>query len=161
MSDPAFYAGQTLPADQLQDLGEYGSWTPTLTVVTLGTNPTLGTAAVTSGNYHRNGRLITLVIDITFGSAGVVAGSGTYQIGGLPFNIDTLGAGMAMGGAMFALDGTNRYVTVPRVQSSTAFTLMRTNITATENVTELTATAPFTWGTGDSLRGTVTYIGDP
>ncbi len=158
MSDPEFFAGQTLPASQLQDLGEYGTWTPTLTVVTLGTNPTLGTGAVTDGTYHRNGRCITINFDITFGTAGTAAGSGTYQIGGLPFDIDTLGAGMPLAGCIFALDGATRYPLMPRVQSSTAFTMCRSAI---ESATEVTAAAPAAWSTSDSFRGTVTYIGTP
>jgi hypothetical protein len=158
MSNPEFFAGQTVPASQLQDLGEYGTWTPTLTVVTLGTNPTLGTGAVTDGIYHRTGRCITIDFDITFGTSGTAAGSGTYQIGGLPFDIDTLGAGMALAGAVFALDGSTRYALMPRVQSSTAFTLCRTAI---ESATEVTAAAPFAWGASDAIRGTVTYIGTP
>lgn len=157
MSDPTFYAGQTLPASQLQDFGEYGTWTPTLTVVS-GTDPTLGTGAVTDGQYHRNGRLITLMLDISFGTSGTAAGSGTYQVGGLPFDIDTLGAGMALGGALFALDGATRYPVMGRVQSATAFTLCQAHIAS---AVEFTHASPIAWAASDAIRGTVTYIGTP
>ena len=158
MSDPTWVGGQTVSADDLQDLAEYGTWTPTLTVVTLGTNPTLGAGATLAGEYHRNGRLITLWLNITFDTAGVAAGSGTYQIGGLPFPIDTFGAGQAMGGSLFIIDNsvTERHVVTPRVQSSTAFTMVLIRVNP---ATEVTNASPFTWAASDAIRGTVSYLG--
>lgn len=160
MSNPEFFPGETLPASKLQDVAEYGTWTPTLTVTVLGTNPTLGTGSVLAGSYHRNGRLITLGVNITFGTSGVVAGSGTYQIGGLPFAIDVLAAGMSAGGQLFMRDDSvnERHVVSPRVQSSTAFTLVLDRVNP---ATEVTNSSPFTWAANDSIRGTITYIGTP
>jgi len=90
VSDPSFLAGETLPADKLQDLGEDDIWTPTLTAATA--NPTLGSGAVTEGDVHFNGRLYVAQFNITAGT-GAAAGTGTYQID-LPAGL-TIDAGWA------------------------------------------------------------------
>lgn len=155
MSDPAFYAGMTLPAGELQDLGEFGTWTPTLTATT--TNPTMGSGAVTDGEYHRNGRLITIFFNITFGTSGVAAGTGNYQIDSLPFPIDTLVTPMGAGGIVQAEDtsAASRYVFSVQIQSTTVFQMRQLNSPSSV----VTAAAPFTWAANDYLRGTITYLG--
>lgn len=78
MSDPAFLAGETLPADKIQALGTDDVWTPTLTASSA--NPALGTGAVTTGEVHFNGLMYFAVFNITAGTAGTTSGTGTYQI---------------------------------------------------------------------------------
>lgn len=78
-SDPLGDAAGQIIRD-LVDAIEAGwtAYTPTLTAVT--TNPTLGTGSVAVGAYKRIGKTVFWRASILCGSAGVVAGSGTYQL---------------------------------------------------------------------------------
>lgn len=53
-------------------------YTPALTAST--SNPTLGTASVTTGHYAESGTLVHVQVYIKFGTAGVNAGSGDYFV---------------------------------------------------------------------------------
>jgi hypothetical protein len=78
----------------------YDPFTPTLTAVT--TNPTLGTGSSVVGTFLRYGHRIEGQGDITFGTSGVVAGSGLYAVS-LP--VACTGAAVSsasvMGGGVF------------------------------------------------------------
>jgi hypothetical protein len=54
------------------------AYTPVLTATT--TNPVLGTGGTIVGKWKRIGKTVLFRIEITFGSAGVNAGNGTYTI---------------------------------------------------------------------------------
>lgn len=58
--------------------GAWNSYTPALTAAT--TNPTLGTGASATGTYIQIGKTVHFRAVIKFGTSGVAAGSGTYQI---------------------------------------------------------------------------------
>jgi hypothetical protein len=161
MSDPSFTAGMPLPASQLQELGLYGSWTPTLTASSV--NPTLGVASSADGIYHRNGKLITVTFKIVFGSSGTAAGTGNYGIGGLPFSVNTL-ANVCNGYALAGDASTgDNYPFWPLIASSTSL-LMLSNVDAagaagtTEKAGLISAAVPVAWTVGDSFQGMFTYI---
>lgn len=79
MANPfPFTAGQVLTAAQLNGIGEWLFYTPTLTASV--TNPTLGTSGVQSGSYARIQNLIVARFIIIFGTSGVAAGSGNYRV---------------------------------------------------------------------------------
>lgn len=155
MSDPSFLPGMILTASDAQELSTYGTWTPSLTAST--SNPTLGTGSAVSGEYHRNGRLITVWFQISFGTAGVAAGSGNYQIEGLPFPIAVSALGGGTPGWVRLLDSSasQAYAVLTRAQTSTQVLLTRT----IEPATLVTNAAPFTWAASDSLTGSFTYLG--
>ncbi len=54
------------------------SYTPALTATT--TNPTLGTGSTTNGSYLQIGKDVTGSAEIVWGTAGVAAGTGNYNI---------------------------------------------------------------------------------
>lgn len=121
MSDPTFYAGQTLPADDIQALGLDDVWTPTLTGSLA--NPSLGTGSVIEGDVHFNGRLFVARFNITAGTSGATAGTGSYQID-LPAELtlsSDWAANYAVGLAEFNNAGT---AIVMEVRTSTATRLI-------------------------------------
>jgi hypothetical protein len=61
-------------------LGDVGSWTSYTPVLTASTNPTLGAGSVQSGSYARIQNLIIYRFFILFGTSGVNAGAGNYQV---------------------------------------------------------------------------------
>lgn len=61
------------------------TYTPQLTATT--TNPTLGSGSVQQGTYYRVGKLVAVHVFIKFGTSGVSAGSGTYEVS-LPVSMD-------------------------------------------------------------------------
>jgi hypothetical protein len=155
MSDPQFYAGSTLPVDDLQDLGRDDTWTPTLTGST--TNPTMGTGAVIDGDVHWNGRLYTARFNITFGSSGSAAGTGTYQID-LPAAL-TLDASWAanveIGGAELN-DGGTAYSVSLRSSTATRLIARFRGDAAHGNSAWSTTTVPM--GNNDFIRGAFTAL---
>jgi hypothetical protein len=161
-SDPTIAAGQPLPASILQEFGLLGSWTPTLTASV--TNPTLGAGATSTGTWHRNAKLVTCSFKIMFGASGVSAGSGTYRISNLPFNLD-LSVNTIMGNILVgdASSGKN-YAVVPlsNTVSSTSLDLL-TNVDGAgagsiEAGGLIDDGSPVTWAAGDSFQGMFAYI---
>jgi hypothetical protein len=59
---------------------EWGIYTPAITVPAGGTDPTLGTGAITFGRWTRHGSHATVGLYIAFGSSGEAAGTGIYEI---------------------------------------------------------------------------------
>lgn len=78
LDDWARATAVTVEAIQSQLVGAYTSYTPTLTAIT--TPPTLGTGSSAVGYYKRLGRWVRGKAVITFGTSGVVAGSGYYGL---------------------------------------------------------------------------------
>lgn len=84
--------GETATDDDLQNMGKQGTFTPALTAST--TNPTLGTGSTATADFEHAQGYVTIRYDIVFGSSGVAAGSGTYQLSlptldGVTLGIDT------------------------------------------------------------------------
>ena len=89
MANPfPFVAGSVLTAAELNGIGEWLSYTPVLTATT--TDPTLGTGSSSVGGYSRIQNLIVYRFSIAFGSSGVNAGSGSYEVS-LPVNAVVVG----------------------------------------------------------------------
>lgn len=154
MPHPTPLPGETLAASTLQAYGTHGIWTPALTAST--TNPTLGTGATQQGSYVINAGLVTIQFTIIFGTSGVAAGSGTYQISSLPFNIDTdwQGAGMALGQVWITDSSATAFeARTLRTTSSPANVLLMSSPTGGS----VTNASPWIWAASDSIRGTATY----
>lgn len=58
----------------------WGTYTPTITVPSGGTTPTLGTGSVQFGRWTRQGSLATVALYVAFGSSGMAVGTGIYEI---------------------------------------------------------------------------------
>ncbi|MDP8928679.1 MAG: hypothetical protein M3O70_08925 [Actinomycetota bacterium] len=120
------------------------TYTPTLTATT--TNPTLGSGAVQSGRYYRIGRLVTVHVQIAFGTSGVAAGSGTYLVSA-PINIATSLSTVVRMGAGDVFDfstGARRPVSVAAGLGSGAFQMVY-------NSGVVTDAQPWTWAASDEI----------
>jgi hypothetical protein len=123
------------------------SYTPTLTAST--TNPTGWTQ---TGYYMQVGKLVTCKFKLTAGTAG----SGNYRIA-LPINasvnVADIDAGVIVGydasPGNFAL--FNAYI------ANTAYIQMGYSTTYLGAFVGVSNTGPWTWATGDFIRGTITY----
>jgi hypothetical protein len=150
MANPfPFTAGQVLTAAQMNGIGETLSYTPTTTNVTLG-NGTL------SASYVQVQKLVYAEIILSFGSTTAFTGQPTFTLpvnwaGGSDLVTNSVssffdaGVALYLGGAYIEPTKLSPWVSV----SSTAFLT-----TPTGNVS---ATSPFTWGSGDSLIMRIVY----
>lgn len=156
-NNPLFLAGETLPAAKLQQLGQYGSaWVPTLRATT--TNPTLGTGATQLSHIYLNGNHVTLWFQVTFGTTGVVAGSGNYSIA-LP------AAYPAMAGHLDVTIGVMRLVdssasTVKLAIPTLNLAAQEFTFRTTDTAVVVTNAAPWTWAASDVIAGQVSYLID-
>ena len=87
------YVGGTGGTNHLDDYEE-GTWTPTFDTSNASSTVTVGGYAVQSGMYTKVGRLVYVQGALRTSSAGVTVSnsSGTWDIGGLPFTINSGGA---------------------------------------------------------------------
>lgn len=131
------------------------SWTPALTAVS--SNPTLGSGAVTQGNYIRIGDLVIAWGVITFGTSGEAAGSGNYRIS-LPVTMrassnadaEVVGHGIIFDSSAPATRGvTYRYVS----QTTAGIFIVDGSATVANN-------SPWTWAASDSIRFALMYEAD-
>ena len=127
------------------------AWTPTLTNLTLG-NGTMAAA------YTRTGRTVHYRFKFTLGSTSTV---GTNPIFTVPVNM----AG-AYGGDDPVGDGSIRDASAGitwRIQPwwASASTLYLLHYAAAGTAAVITATAPFTWATGDVIRASGSYEAAP
>lgn len=137
-------AGQVLSAATMNSIGAaFESWTPALTAST--TNPTLGTGSSQTGRYGRVQKFVYGQGQISFGTAGVAAGSGFYYVS-LPV---TSQAGGTLIGTFQLYDSsaTATYFGF-LVGDTTARCLLYYNNPASV----VTNAAPFTWAASDFIR---------
>jgi hypothetical protein len=140
-------AGITFPAtaslstdpNTLDDYEE-GSWTPTITGLTLGNATSVGF------NYVKVGNIVTVTLAFIWGST--TSSSGVWEFS-LPFASSTGG-----GGAAYVLDsGTAEYMLNAGI-ANMSFAGVRIGTTTTGFVSN---TAPFTWAVNDRFSCCVTY----
>lgn len=129
----------------------YSSYTPALTATT--TNPTLGSGSSAVGDYAQDNKVVVGNFEITFGSSGVAAGSGTYLVS-LPVNADTTFSVRHIGSAQVYHNATGQIINV----------MIHLNATGTAKIYYpgapgglMTNSVPFTWSTGDLIFGSFTY----
>lgn len=136
--------------------GVWTAYTPTLTATT--TSPTLGSGSSALGRYARLGNTVKYDYKITFGTSGVVAGSGTYLISlpiapstawsnrfvGTGFCIDTSASGMSP--VWVLVNGTASQVVMSFPGTWTGG--------ATASVNHLNTVA---WAASDEIHGSLTY----
>lgn len=124
------------------------SWTPTLV------NLTLGNGTV-SAKYHRIGRRICWRFKFTLGSTSAVGTLPSFTLP-VPAHADYLTTDSFLGGATLIDTGVAGYGGLVVCSSGGAPIFLRVGGSGAANVA-VTATAPFTWGTGDVLSANGTY----
>ncbi len=136
----------------------WGTYTPTLTVPVGGTDPTLGTGAVQVGRWHKEGTLVTVAIYLAFGSSGIAAGSGIYEISlptECPVSPEWFGAQELIAGNGVAIDddvGTRRTLAVTTVAED------KIRLEADGLTGPVTESNLLTWAASDVvLSGVITY----
>ena len=128
------------------------SYTPTLTAST--TNPTNWTQ---TGYYMRAGKLVICKFILTAG-ASVTAGSGTYRVA-LPVNANTTGSIEVSASSSMIVDASTGNIATPTIIINNASYLeWRYPATyPTGTSTAVSNSAPFTWASGDVIRGALVY----
>lgn len=157
MANPfPFTSGQVLTAAQMNGIGEWTTYTPILTATV--TNPTLGTGAISAGAYARVQNLIIYRFAIIFGSSGVIAGAGNYQVS-LPVTAVPFGNYYSQvgGGTSFFDSSANApYFANSWIETSTKLSIVyQTGFNGSLN--NVTATTPVIPSTLDSISGFVIY----
>lgn len=142
--------------DNLKAIGDpWTAYTPVLTAST--TNPTLGSGSVATGRYLKAGRDVRGTFDITFGSSGVAAGSGTYRIS-VPTNIYSSWPSRAPVGRAYVFDSSGSASGWFDLMSDyTHFRIRYPSTWPTGTATEVGAAVPWTWAAGDIIRGSFCY----
>jgi hypothetical protein len=147
-SVPTFLAGEILTAGKLQSLFEgWAPYTPQLTSTL--TNPTLGSGAVQNGTYLVQGDLVHWRAFIQFGTSGVGAGTGTYQVS-LPLPAATSDRlDLPFSGQCELNDSATGYRGVLRLATGLNDRVFM-QLAGTGTATNVGAvSAPFTWGASD------------
>lgn len=139
--------------------GGYGwnSYTPVLTAST--TNPTLGSGSTSVGEwrYMDNGDWIICQGKITFGTSGVAAGSGTYQVS-LPKAAGSFGASPIQGKALLRDSSASGFMN-SNLLCNSGDTKLDTYCTQTSSggANFTSNTFPWTWAAGDSITWSIIY----
>lgn len=131
-----------------------GNWTPTLSATT--TPPNLGATPTKFGDFLYHGGWVKARFLLAFGGAGLSAGSGIYEMGSLPFaaEIASVGGSVPVGQVHLRDVGTaSKYWTCVMMLSG----VIRFS---DDNGVEVTNAAPWTWASGDSMRGELYYKAD-
>jgi hypothetical protein len=132
------------------------TWTPTLSATT--TPPTMGTGAVRTGKYTwLPGGYVCASFYIQFGTSGVAAGTGQYQVT-LPVTAQVDRGGTAqeadgVGKINDASPSTN-YPVIWYLPGSAPTLVVGVSTSANASVTQA---SPMAWAINDHLSGTVTY----
>ena len=155
-------AGEELTAAaldaQLRDFagsfGAFGSFTPTLTAST--TNPTLGTGSTSSGRYGQTQKTVRGYFDITFGTSGTAAGSGTYNIA-LPVSASSNYNGQSIGRATLFDSSGSSYGIIDIIPTGATAVLRYAATWPFGTLTSVTHAAPWAWSASDYIRGSFMY----
>jgi hypothetical protein len=151
----AFGVGDKVPVGLGNAFGAWTAYTPTLTATT--TNPTLGTGSTASGRYAEIDRVVFGTFDITFGSSGVAAGSGTYEISA-PVNIySSRPANAPLGRAMLFDSSGSVAAYFDLISDYDTFRIRYAATWPTGSLTYVNDSTPWTWAAGDYIRGAFFY----
>jgi hypothetical protein len=131
--------------------GGYTSYTPTIGGG--GGFETIGNGTIT-GRYLVIGKMVTGMIQFTFGSTSRMGG--TYTIFSMPVTSD---ANYSVSGAVYMYDTSTAtsYGGILAQQSTTAF--LPASQSTNSNLVLTNEITPFTWATGDTITFTFTYQG--
>jgi hypothetical protein len=139
-----FTAGQILTAAALNALATweaFTAFTPTYA------NVTLGTGAVNVARYHRTGRKITALYQLTLGTGGAVTGAI-----GVSLPVAAAGVTTPHVGSGVAIQGSTRRTAAVDLNTVNDAIYIQSDTGAI-----WTAGAPFVWAVGNILRTEITY----
>jgi hypothetical protein len=127
--------------------GSWTSYTPTLT------NATLGNGTITAA-YNKIGKTVVVRFKFVLGSTSTV---GSFPNFSLPFNAVSIFADLPVGVGELN-DSGNRWYGRTRIAGPTTYDVVFDSVSANKiQAGFVTATAPFTWATGDYFQGIFTY----
>jgi hypothetical protein len=155
--NPAGMIGSAESGDLQAQIGLAGwlPWTPALTAST--TSPTLGSGAVTEGRWRRVENLVVGDGRITFGTAGVAAGTGTYRVS-LPAPAKVTGASAGPIGNGWLFDSSGNVMKQCTLRAFPGASIAELYFDGTTNWFA-TAAAPWTWAASDDIRFSLSYEG--
>jgi len=141
------FNGDTSAANALDDYEE-GTWTPTL--LGSSTNPTV-TYTLQSGHYTKIGNVVTLTFNLR--TSARTGGSGTLQVGGIPFTPATSSYQAGSFGDMNNITfDTSKFLAL-MTANSLSYLFLEELVSGTgANVVLVTS-----WGAGGQLNGSITY----
>ena len=125
------------------------AYTPTFT------NMTIGNATIRF-RYSQIGKIVVVQGDVVFGSTTSISG---IPVISLPVTASSLTAPSTQLGGAYAEDaGITGYPLMMRLNSSTSINVLAFGAAGTYvNSTPVASNVPFTWGTNDLFRFTITY----
>ncbi|GAB7103753.1 hypothetical protein JCM4814A_20670 [Streptomyces phaeofaciens JCM 4814] len=142
-------------------LPAWQSWTPAWTTNTGNALPSYGNAVV-SGRYLKHGRTVHANFTVVFGTTTTYGTSPTASDNwrfSLP--VPASAAQSVVGFAELAVDNTSRIVSRVQIGTTGTFELVistgRSSGAALANTGLVDALSPWTWASGNSLLGTLTY----
>lgn len=147
---PTFTAGERVRASKLQTIADLGTalsgawtdWTPTLT------NLDEGDGTVVA-QYRRIGKTVDFILTVTLGSGATVGTGPTFT---LPAEPSSIYGGTAPVGIVAILEATvGRWEGSAYALSGDVATIFYATETGNGSGTNITATAPFTWASGDII----------
>jgi hypothetical protein len=129
---------------------EWSTYTPALTATS--SSPNVGTGATRQGRYIREGRRVTAEVIIKFGTSGVSAGNGFYEVS-LPVTARTQTIGRRSGSAWTFDNSANDFADGVCFINSGETTKVRMSIDSSV----VGHSVPWTWAANDELGFTITY----
>ena len=156
-TDTAFVAGGTISASNFNS-GAWTAYTPTWSTQTGSNTPSFGNATVDC-KWNKFGRMVVVRFSITFGSTtnfgAAPTGSDNWQ-----FSLPVAAAGTTDEGLGFMemyQSGTANGIARVKLYSTTGIRL-GVSAGSTANIgADVDSTQPFTWASGNTLRGTFIY----
>jgi len=147
-----FTAGDVLTAADMNAIGTWSTYTPSLTASI--TNPSLGTGFSASGHYAQIQDIVHVMVFIVFGS-GASAGNGDYRVS-LPITPDTTNNAGSINGTIWLYDSSSAigYGGIPSDANVAGYVTMYLEGTSTITVRH---NNPFTWTASDQLRLFIRY----
>jgi hypothetical protein len=124
--------------------GAWVAYTPTYTLFALGNGTTVA-------RYWRVGKTVNVKVKITLGSTSSVTGAMTVSLPGAALASDSL----EFIGTCFDVSGTAKWMGL--TDKATTSTVNINYLTSLMVTTNVSATAPFTWTTGDIITFAGTY----
>ena len=143
-----FTSGQVLTAAQLNAIGDYTDYSGTITI----SNFTIGNGTIVA-QYTQVNDLVHYWGSVTWGSTTSLSGNPIHSV---PIAAES---GNHFGNCTFAEDGVNDYYGRAQIYSATNMLIRPFEQAGAAYIdyANMSATVPFTWGTGDSWVWNIVY----
>jgi len=142
-----FSSGDVLTAADMNAIGSWVSFTPSWNNLTIGNGTDQWYYAVVNETLFITGRT-------TFGSTSSISGAVQMEI---PYGTGIMNVSQPVGSANYLESGGDNYNGVVTTQSGTTLGFREFNVTGSLiTQANIFAGSPFTWGTDDQIRATMT-----